>query len=57
MVEILQVIVLACQVSSGNKQFQVIDKYQKSCQKKLIRCMEKEYWTHTKLSKCLKENR
>lgn len=63
MIEILQVIVLACQVGNGFKVIEQVDKYQKKCQKELIECVEKtkygveigKRWSPDRLSKCLKE--
>jgi hypothetical protein len=61
MIEILQVIVLACQVGNGFKVIEQVDKYQKKCQKELIDCVstpskDRPYmWTDLRLSKCLKE--
>jgi hypothetical protein len=61
MIEILQVIILACQVGNGFKVIEQVDKYQKKCQKELIECVsipskDRPYmWTDLRLSKCLKE--
>jgi hypothetical protein len=42
--EMLQIIVLACQVSTGmaGNSYELVDKYQKKCQKELIKCIEKK---------------
>lgn len=63
MIEILQVIILACQVGNGFKVIKQVDKYQKKCQKKLIECVEdfsnknttSAIWTSQRLSDCIKE--
>lgn len=52
MVEILKVIVLACQVNTGNKNYEFIKKDQLECQKKLIRCVQTK-----RLVRCLKERK
>jgi len=66
MIEILQVIILACQVGNGFKVIKQVDKYQKKCQKQLIECVEKtkysmygveigKRWSPDRLSECIKD--
>ena len=65
MIEILQVIILACQVGNGFKVIEQVDKYQKKCQKELIECvskikkdahhLNKDKWTGERLSGWIKE--
>jgi hypothetical protein len=61
MIEILQVIILACQVGNGFRVLTPVIKYQKKCQKEMIECVstpskDRPYmWTDLRLSKCIKE--
>ena len=45
MLEILKIIILTCQVSAGGNDYfggtyRLVDKYQKVCQKSLIKCVD-----------------
>lgn len=55
MIEILQTIILACQVGNGFKVIEHVDKYQKKCQKELIKCIDKEYTVSLNTSQLLKK--
>ena len=64
MIEILKIIVLACQVSGGNT-YQYIKNHQIKCQKELIACMDSKgdikesllNWSPANLRDCLKERK
>lgn len=56
MIEILQIIILTCQVSTGSVVPATVDRYQRDCQKNLISCVKPESGNGTlKLIKCIKE--
>jgi hypothetical protein len=66
MLEVIKIIILACQVSSGSVVPAVVDRHQKACQKDMIKCVNlyskeyderKSYTTllTERLAKCLEE--
>ena len=60
MLEMLQVIVLACQVGNGSRTLQRVDEYQKKCQKELIECVNKQEgngsrWSEWRAINCIKQ--
>ena len=59
MLEILKIIILTCQVSTGSVVPATVDRYQRDCQKNLISCVKPESGNGTsttlRLIKCIKE--
>ena len=63
MIEILQVIILSCQISTGFKVIEEHVKYQKKCRKELIECVDEmknktndsSRWSEWRLVNCLKK--
>ena len=58
MLELLKIIILTCQVSSGSVVPAVVDRHQKACQKDMLKCVQpigNGIDTTKSLIKCLEE--
>lgn len=56
MLEILKIIILTCQVSSGSVVPAVVDRHQRDCQKNLIQCVKPDtVAVEERLLKCIRE--
>ena len=57
MLEILKIIILTCQVSTGTVVPATVDRYQRDCQKNLIECVKPDdrYGLLERVLKCIKE--
>lgn len=58
MLEVIKIIILACQVSSGSVVPAVVDRHQKACQKDMMKCVRPDsdkIASVKRLAKCLEE--